>query len=167
MCVAPGAGSGFFLHQLLLDQKFYGADGVVLTSASSKFSLATAHLLRQEDRQKGTIKRVIGLTSAKNKAFVESTQLYDAVVTYDEELPEGSGIMNCYVDVAGDADLYKKHRLTALCINYRRSRQFVLSFRSSCLFAPNLKLTSVVCLVLQFQVKDMQEPCHWTNPPRR
>ena len=45
MTSAPGASSGFILYELLKMHDFYGANSIVLTSASSKLSLATALLL--------------------------------------------------------------------------------------------------------------------------
>lgn len=46
MTAAPGAGSGFILYELLKMHNFYGGNSIVLTSGSSKLSLATALLLR-------------------------------------------------------------------------------------------------------------------------
>lgn len=46
MVSAPGALSGFMLCELMRSKNFYGGDAVVLTSASSKLSMATAFLLR-------------------------------------------------------------------------------------------------------------------------
>lgn len=55
------------------------ADTVIMTSASAKTALGTAWGLKQ----RGTV-RVIGITSAQNRAFVESTGYYDKVMTYAE-----------------------------------------------------------------------------------
>ncbi len=51
----------------------------ILSSASSKTALSTAHQL---GRLGDTI--IVGLTSAKNRDYVESTGLYDSTVAYDE-----------------------------------------------------------------------------------
>lgn len=107
MTSAPGAGSGFIIYELLKKQNFYGGNSVVLTSASSKLSLATALLLR-EDRDNGTIDRVIGYTSEGNKEFVTSTGLYDEVVTYDASPAADANTKHVLIDVAGDAKIYKR-----------------------------------------------------------
>ena len=75
---------------------------MILTSASSKTSLGLAHLLhRRPDPDGGNRCRVIGLTSAANRAFVESLGCYDVVETYDSiaSLPVDPSVM---VDMAGN-----------------------------------------------------------------
>ena len=76
----------------------FGADCVIVTSASSKTSIALAHCLA---RRGGA--RVIGLTSAANQEFVRKLGLYDEIVRYDaaDSLPsEGRAVL---VDMAGNA----------------------------------------------------------------
>ncbi len=52
---------------------------MVLTSASSKTAISQAFQLKSRGKA-----RVVGLTSARNKAFVEGLGYYDQVVTYDD-----------------------------------------------------------------------------------
>jgi hypothetical protein len=73
---------------------------VILTSASAKTALATAHQLKSL----GGVK-LIGLTSVRNLEYVQGTGLYDQSVTYDnvgDIVLEGSVI---YVDFLGREDL--------------------------------------------------------------
>ncbi len=107
MTSAPGASSGFILYELLKMHDFYGANSIVLTSASSKLSLATALLLR-DARAGGAVQRVIGYTAGGNADFVAATGLYDEVIGYDEALPPDSALRHLLVDVAGDAAVYKR-----------------------------------------------------------
>jgi len=109
MTCSPGASSGFILYELLKSREFFYANAVVLTSASSKLSLATAYLLKGA-RKTGPINQVIGYTSEKNKAFVEGTGLYDAVLTYETPLPADTNIKGVFIDVAGDANIYKRSK---------------------------------------------------------
>jgi hypothetical protein len=89
--------TGFLLDDWIGGEDFFGADRVILSSASSKTALATAEAMRH----RGTA-RLLGLTSARSKSFVEQTGYYDDVVTYDEieNLPLSSAT---YIDYAGDA----------------------------------------------------------------
>lgn len=107
MTSAPGASSGFILYGLLKMHGFYGGNSIVLTSASSKLSLATALLLREE-RRSGALARVIGYTAGSNSDFVAATDLFDDVIGYDEHLPSDPGLRHVLVDVAGDAAIYKR-----------------------------------------------------------
>lgn len=101
MLYRPLFTTSFLLDDFLADHDFFGARNVILTSASSKTALGLAHLLHdnpQEDRRDRC--RVLGLTSERNRAFVESLGCYDAVHTYDAitSLPEEPSVM---VDMAG------------------------------------------------------------------
>ena len=109
MTSAPGASSGFILYELLKMRDFYSGNGVILTSASSKLSLATALLLQQE-RNTGSLEHVIGYTANANADFVRDTGLFDTVLGYDEGLPPTAGSRNNLVDVAGDSAIYKRNK---------------------------------------------------------
>ena len=70
--------TSFLIDDEIEDEKFFGADTVALSSASSKTALIAAFLLAQRQGD------LIGLTSAGNKEFVEGLKVYDEVLTYDE-----------------------------------------------------------------------------------
>jgi hypothetical protein len=92
--------TSFVIDDMLMDNEFFGATQVVLSSASSKTSLGTAFCLSQ---RKDLNLKVIGLTSARNKTFVEATGYYDQIVTYDEIGGLDPTIPTVFVDMAGDA----------------------------------------------------------------
>lgn len=91
--------TSFLLDDFLTDEKFFGAQTVILSSASSKTAFGLAHLLHKHKSV-----TVVGLTSAANRTFVEGLGCYDRVVTYDEiaRQPKEDAV---YVDFAGSADL--------------------------------------------------------------
>jgi hypothetical protein len=91
----PLFGTAFLIDDWLDAEGFFGAGCVVVSSASSKTSIATAHLLRDRDAIE-----TVGLTSAANRDFVERLDVYDAVAGYDEidSLPLRRSV---YVDVSG------------------------------------------------------------------
>jgi hypothetical protein len=97
MILWPLFFTSFLIDDVLDDNAFFGAEEIVVSSASSKTAIGTAFLLDQRDPV-----RVIGLTSPGNLAFVERLGIYDRVVTYDdiEALGETPA---AYVDIAGDA----------------------------------------------------------------
>jgi hypothetical protein len=88
--------TSFVLADFLQDNGCFGADTVVISSASSKTSYGTAFLLDGIHR--------VGLTSERNREFTESLGCYDDVVTYDE-VPSMPVSRAVYVDVAGDTAL--------------------------------------------------------------
>ena len=73
--------TSFLIEDLLTESDLFGARQVLLASASSKTALGVAFGLAR--RRPGDCE-VVGLTSARNREFCESTGYYDEVVTYDE-----------------------------------------------------------------------------------
>ena len=90
--------TSFMLADFLTDNALFGAETVVLTSASSKTSYGAAFLLQGQAR-------TVGLTSPRNLEFTRSLGCYDQVLTYDEALDVTPTV---FVDVAGDAGLRRK-----------------------------------------------------------
>jgi len=89
--------TSFLVDDFLADNQEFGGRTFVVSSASSKTAIALAFLLSQ--RKAG---EVVGLTSARNRAFVERLGCYDRVVLYDEvgSLPTAAPAV--FVDHAGD-----------------------------------------------------------------
>ena len=87
--------TSFLLDDWLVDEGFFGATQVVLSSASSKTALGLAFLLSQRDDVK-----VIGLTSPANAPFVEKVGYYDETVTYDA-ITSLAKDRTVFVDMAG------------------------------------------------------------------
>jgi hypothetical protein len=69
---------------------------VILTSASAKTAMATAHQLKSLGGAK-----LIGLTSARNLAYVKGTGLYDQSATYDNVVDMHLEGVVVYVDFLG------------------------------------------------------------------
>ncbi len=95
---------GLFLTSFLADDALaehghHGAEEVLITSASSKTSIALAHCV-----QRGGRAEAVGLTSPRNRAFVESLGCFDRVVVYDEigSLPVRPAVV---VDMAGNGSV--------------------------------------------------------------
>lgn len=97
MILWPLFFTSFLIDDYLDDNGFFGAEEVVVSSASSKTAIGTAFQLEQRQPS-----RVVGLTSPGNVAFVERLGVYDRVVTYDDVGALG-GSPAAYVDIAGDA----------------------------------------------------------------
>jgi hypothetical protein len=96
--------TSFLLEDLHRENGYFGAETVILSSASSKTAIGLAHLLARA-RPEGL--RIVGLTSPGNRSFVQGLGCYDLVLGYDEldKLPDGPA---AYVDMAGNADLRRK-----------------------------------------------------------
>lgn len=91
--------TSFLIDDALEDDGHTAAGPVIISSASSKTSLAAAFLLA---RRPGVT--TVGLTSSGNRDFVNGLDIYSQTVTYDE-IDSLTSDGATFVDVAGDADV--------------------------------------------------------------
>lgn len=98
MIFQPLFGTSFLIEAMFAKENWFGADTLVMTSASSKTALALAHVARA----RAPHVRRIGLTSAGNVCFVAHSGLYDEVLTY-EEIGKLAGRNAVSVDFAGNS----------------------------------------------------------------
>lgn len=97
--------TSWLIDDFLGDNDFFGAGAegpatVILSSASSKTAYGTAFQLAQ---RQGV--RVVGLTSAGNRAFCEGLGCYTQVLAYDELERLDAATPCVYVDFAGNGEL--------------------------------------------------------------
>ncbi len=102
MIFGPLFKTGFLIEAMMRREGWFGATQCVMTSASSKTSMALAHCMKQSSP---SVKR-IGLTSAGNVKFVEGTGLYDSLSSYDEGVPHCE-LPSVSVDFAGNANVLR------------------------------------------------------------
>lgn len=100
MILRPLFFTSFLIDDFLDDNAFFGANRVVLSSASSKTAYGTAFCL---SRRKDIA--VVGLTSAANVDFVRGLGCYDEVLTYDEVTSLPGLPASVYVDFSGNVAL--------------------------------------------------------------
>ena len=98
--------TSFMLADYLQDNAWFGAEVLVLSSASSKTAYGAAFLLRGQGPQ------LVGLTSAGHLAFTESLGCYDRVLPYEavDQLGISSAVATAYLDFAGSADVRDRIR---------------------------------------------------------
>jgi hypothetical protein len=99
MLFRPLFMTSFVIDDFLARRDFFGAKQIVLSSASSKTSLALAYLLT---RRAAPRQEVVGLTSPQHRAFVARTGCCDRLLSYDDvgSLAREPAV---YVDMAGNA----------------------------------------------------------------
>ncbi len=105
--------TGFLLDAFLGEHDFWGAQTVMLSSASSKTATCLAHFLHA----RGDCE-VLGLTSASNLEYVRNSGCYDRVLEYAEIESHPAETPTVFVDMAGDAEVLARvheHFNTSLC----------------------------------------------------
>lgn len=91
--------TSWLIDDFLADSNLWGAETIVISSASSKTAIIAAYMLAQREGIE-----VVGLTSPSNAEFVSDLGVYGHTVAYDtiEALPDGKAV---YVDLAGDGEV--------------------------------------------------------------
>ncbi|MFN2100456.1 DUF2855 family protein [Altererythrobacter sp. MF3-039] len=100
MIFGPLFKTGFLLDYFMAANDWFGAERVIMTSASSKTAIGMASVAKQNSSD---ITRV-GLTSSGNVDFVKGTGLYDEVLPYDD-VGSLSQAPSVSVDFAGNGSL--------------------------------------------------------------
>lgn len=103
MLLQPLFMTSFLVDDFLADNEFFGARTTIVTSASSKTSIALAFQLGQR-----SLDTVVGLTSDRNRSFVESLGFYDTVVTYDDLESLDANVPAVVVDMAGNREVSRR-----------------------------------------------------------
>lgn len=98
MLLYPLFFTGYIIDDFIADNDEFGAEQVIISSASAKTAIGAAMLLHRRGMT------VIGLTSAGNLGFVTSLGIYDRVLTYDD-VASIAQVPSVYVDIAGNQDL--------------------------------------------------------------
>ena len=93
--------TGWLIADQFEDEGDYGAQAVVVASASSKTAIGFAHAMRQREQRP----RLIGLTSARGRDFLADAGIYDELVLYDEIATIDPAMTTAFVDIAGDSEV--------------------------------------------------------------
>lgn len=92
--------TGFLIDDWLAENSFFGAEQVVLASASSKTALGAAFCIHRNRDVALT-----GLTSKANEEFVERTGYYSPVVRYGAIGTLDPGLKTAFVDMSGNGQV--------------------------------------------------------------
>jgi len=97
----PLLATSYLLFDWLQDNQCFGAQQIIIGSASSKTGLGLCkYLAEPSDRAY----QIVGLTSAKNRSFVEDLGTCDSVLTYDQ-ISDIAQVPSVYVDMSGNSDV--------------------------------------------------------------
>ena len=100
MLLQPLFITAFLIDDYLAENAFFGARTAVLSSASSKTAIGLAFQLAQRGAME-----VVGLTSARNAAFVTGLGCYDRVLSYGEVGALDPSHAALFVDMAGNGEV--------------------------------------------------------------
>lgn len=108
--------TAFLLDDLLARNNSFGAEQIVISSASSKTAMALAWLLRQRNVN------VVGLTSQTGRAFAKNSQNFDSVILYgeiEEKLPQKPSVFLDFTGVTATIRSVHTHLGDQLKASYR------------------------------------------------
>ena len=95
----PLLATSYLLFDWLMDNECFGAEQIIIGSASSKTGLGLCKFLAEPAPRDW---RIVGLTSSGNAGFVEGLGACDQVLSY-EDIGEIAKVPSVFVDMAGNA----------------------------------------------------------------
>ena len=93
--------TSFCICDALEDDAYFGAEQIIVVSASSKTAIGLAQGLQESSNTPS----IIGLTSQKNLDFVKNLGCYDEVITYDCLSDVNFNLKSVMVDMAGSREI--------------------------------------------------------------
>jgi len=102
--------TSFLLESYLLENQFFTAKDVLITSASSKTAIALAYLLKLNREKNHFSFKIHALTSNRNLSLVQSLGYYDKVKCY-EDLGSFDKSDICVVDFSGNEKIQSEIKL--------------------------------------------------------
>ncbi len=97
----PLLATSWLLFDWLGDNDWFGAEQIIIGSASSKTGLGLCKFLAEPAERPY---RIVGLTSERNRAFVEGLGACDQVLGYDA-VDRLAQVPSVYVDMAGNGEV--------------------------------------------------------------
>jgi hypothetical protein len=101
MLLLPLYATSYCLYDFLKDAKWFGADQLVIISASSKTALGLAMALADD----AAAPPVIALTSQRNLDWVENLELYQDVCSYENLKDIDARVPTVIVDMSGNGQV--------------------------------------------------------------
>ncbi len=101
MLLSPLFITSYCLWDSLQDKQWFGAEQIVVVSASSKTSIGLAYALHDDPEAPASI----GVTSTRNRELVDSLGLYDTNISYDELSEIDANRPTVIVDMSGNSDV--------------------------------------------------------------
>ena len=93
--------TSFCICDALKVEGYFGADQIIIVSASSKTAIGVAQGLQEASGAPS----IVGLTSQKNLDFVNNLDCYDEVITYDQISKVNINLKSVMVDMAGSREI--------------------------------------------------------------
>jgi hypothetical protein len=94
--------TSWLVEDFMFDNETFGADSYLITSASSKTSIALAFAVKSRGE-----KKAVGITSESNEAFCKNLGCYSEIITYDDVSSFDASESVVIVDMAGNVGVLR------------------------------------------------------------
>jgi len=105
MILRPLFMTSFLIEDFLTENENFGAERVILSSASSKTAIGVAYQIAHAEHR---VAELVGLTSMGNKEFVAELGLYDTVTDYDDIEELDPDRPTVFIDIAGNGSVIRR-----------------------------------------------------------
>jgi len=105
MILRPLFMTSFLIEDFLTENENFGAERVILSSASSKTAIGVAYQIAHAEHR---VAELVGLTSMGNKEFVADLGLYDTVTDYDDIEELDPDRPTVFIDIAGNGSVIRR-----------------------------------------------------------
>lgn len=101
--IRPLFVTSYLVEDFFAEKKHFGAQQILISSASSKTAMGIAYLIKKRKSQV----ELIALTSARNADFTKSVGYYDRVMLYEDATKLDASRPAVFIDVSGDSELIR------------------------------------------------------------
>lgn len=100
--------TSYLLNDFLQENNSYGAEQILITSASSKTAYGLAAILHERKQAGDFNGHIVGLTSSGNVDFVDGLEIYDEIINYTELDKLDTSKRTTIIDFTGNQKMLKQ-----------------------------------------------------------
>jgi hypothetical protein len=100
--------TSFLTNDFLEENNSFGAEQILITSASSKTGYGLASILHEQNKILEGKTDIVAMTSNSNVEFVKGLGTYDSIITYDNWKELDTSKPTCIIDFTGNQKLLKQ-----------------------------------------------------------
>jgi len=141
--------TSYLLNDFLVENDSFGAEQILITSASSKTAYGLAAVLHERKQAEDFNATVIALTSSGNVNFVEGLEIYDNIITYSDLEKLDTKKTTAIIDFTGNQKMLKQIAASQMKKTLKNTDSFsLLLFKLKNVYSVLVLLSLLKCILL-------------------